>query len=166
LIVSTVSETQQKQTKSILPAQLTEQENFTPIAERATGNQRLDKRATRLFTVNSNMHFKRLIAIKVLLHCRLASCNCSIELSKRHITKLHTKNGVRSTAQISGLFGQQKHSNLVRRIWLLEGRNITKVHAVLLSSLARQNRKTTFFVTTVRDCKADEGLSQHPVRRH
>ena len=36
LIVSTVSETQQKQTKSILPAQLTEQENFTPIAERAT----------------------------------------------------------------------------------------------------------------------------------
>jgi len=28
--------TQQKQTKSILPAQLTEQENFTPIAERAT----------------------------------------------------------------------------------------------------------------------------------
>ena len=37
-IVSTVSETQQKQTKSILPAQLTEQENFTPIAERATDN--------------------------------------------------------------------------------------------------------------------------------
>jgi len=36
LIVSTFSETQQKQTKSILPAQLTEQENFTPIAERAT----------------------------------------------------------------------------------------------------------------------------------
>jgi len=31
LIVSTVSETQQKQTKSILPAQLTEQANFTPI---------------------------------------------------------------------------------------------------------------------------------------
>ena len=29
---------QQKQTKSILPAQLTEQENFTPIAERATDN--------------------------------------------------------------------------------------------------------------------------------
>jgi len=38
LIVSTISETQQKQTKSILPAQLTEQENFTPIAERATDN--------------------------------------------------------------------------------------------------------------------------------
>jgi len=38
LIVSTVSETQQKQTKSILPAQLTEQENFTPISERATDN--------------------------------------------------------------------------------------------------------------------------------
>ena len=38
LIDSTVSETQQKQTKSILPAQLTEQENFTPIAERATDN--------------------------------------------------------------------------------------------------------------------------------
>jgi len=38
LIVSTVSETQQKQTKSILPAQLTEQENFTPTAERATNN--------------------------------------------------------------------------------------------------------------------------------
>jgi len=38
LIVSTVSETQQKQTKSILPVQLTEQENFTPIAERATDN--------------------------------------------------------------------------------------------------------------------------------
>ena len=33
---NTVSETQQKQTKSILPAQLTMQENFTPIAERAT----------------------------------------------------------------------------------------------------------------------------------
>jgi len=38
LIVNTVSETQQKQTKSILPAQLTEQANFTPIAERATGS--------------------------------------------------------------------------------------------------------------------------------
>jgi len=38
LIVSTVSETQQKQTKSILPAQLTEQENLPPIAERATDN--------------------------------------------------------------------------------------------------------------------------------
>ena len=38
LIVSTVSETQQKQTKSILPAQPTEQENFIPIAERATDN--------------------------------------------------------------------------------------------------------------------------------
>jgi len=38
LIVSTVSETQQKQTKSILPAQLTEQENFTPIAESAIDN--------------------------------------------------------------------------------------------------------------------------------
>jgi len=37
-IVSTVSETQQKQTKSILPAQLTEQENLTPIAERAIDN--------------------------------------------------------------------------------------------------------------------------------
>jgi len=32
------SETQQKQTKSILPAQLTEQANFTPIAEQATDN--------------------------------------------------------------------------------------------------------------------------------
>jgi len=32
------SETQQKQTKSILPAQLTEQANFTPIADRATDN--------------------------------------------------------------------------------------------------------------------------------
>ena len=30
---------QQKQTKSILSAQLTEQENFTPIAERATIRQ-------------------------------------------------------------------------------------------------------------------------------
>ena len=38
LKVSTVSETQQKQTKSILPAQLTQQENLTPIAERATDN--------------------------------------------------------------------------------------------------------------------------------
>jgi len=38
LIVSTVSETQQKQTKSNPPAQLTEQECFTPIAERATIN--------------------------------------------------------------------------------------------------------------------------------
>jgi len=28
-----------------------------------------------------------------------------------------------------------------------------------------KNRKTTFLVPTVRDCKADEGLSQHPVRR-
>jgi len=28
-----------------------------------------------------------------------------------------------------------------------------------------KNRKTSFFVTTVRDSKADEGLSQHPVRR-
>ena len=28
-----------------------------------------------------------------------------------------------------------------------------------------KNRKTTFFITTVRDCKADEGLSQHRVRR-
>jgi len=26
--------------------------------------------------------------------------------------------------------------------------------------------ETTFFVTTVRDCKADEGLFQHPVRRN
>jgi len=32
LIVNTVSETQQKQTKSILPGQLTEQANLTPIA--------------------------------------------------------------------------------------------------------------------------------------
>jgi len=38
LIVSTVSETQQKQTKGIPPAQLTEQENLTPIAERPTDN--------------------------------------------------------------------------------------------------------------------------------
>jgi len=38
LIVSTVSETKQKQTKDIVPAQLTEQENFTPIAECATDN--------------------------------------------------------------------------------------------------------------------------------
>jgi len=38
LIVSTVSETQQKQTKNILPAQLTEKANFTPIAERALDN--------------------------------------------------------------------------------------------------------------------------------
>jgi len=36
LIINTVSETQQKQTKGILPAQLTEQENFTSIAERTT----------------------------------------------------------------------------------------------------------------------------------
>jgi len=40
---------------------------------------------------------------------------------------LYTKNGVRSTAQVSGLFGQQKHSDLVNRIWLHECRNITKV---------------------------------------
>ena len=113
------------------------------------------------------MHFKRLIAIKVLLQCRLASCNCSIKLSQRHTTNLHTKNGVRSTAQVPGLFSQQIHSDMVSRIWLHEGQNVTKVvvtRAVLLSYLARQNRKT-FFVTTVRDCKADEGLSQHPVRR-
>jgi len=38
LIVNMVSEIQQKQTKSILPAQLTEQANFAPIAERATDN--------------------------------------------------------------------------------------------------------------------------------
>jgi len=38
LIVNTVPETQQKQTKSILPAQLTEQAIFTPIVERATDN--------------------------------------------------------------------------------------------------------------------------------
>jgi len=38
VIVNTVSETQQKQTKSILPAQLTEQAIFAPIVERATDN--------------------------------------------------------------------------------------------------------------------------------
>jgi len=38
LTTTTVSETQQKQTKSILPAQLSEQENFTPTAGRATNN--------------------------------------------------------------------------------------------------------------------------------
>jgi len=38
LIVNTVSETQQKQTKGILPAQLSEQANFTLIAEHATDN--------------------------------------------------------------------------------------------------------------------------------
>jgi len=38
LIVGTVPETQQKQTKGVLPAQLTERENFTLIAERATDN--------------------------------------------------------------------------------------------------------------------------------
>ena len=73
------------------------------------------------------MHLKRLIAIKVLLQCRLASCNCSIKLSQRHMTNLHTKNGVRSTAQVPGLFSQQIHSDLVNRIWLHEGRNVTKV---------------------------------------
>jgi len=40
---------------------------------------------------------------------------------------LHTKNGVRSTAQVSGLFSQQVHSDLVSRIWLHEGQNVTKV---------------------------------------
>ena len=101
----------------------------------------------RLFTVNSNVYLKRLIAIKVLLQCWLASCNCSVKLSKRHMTNLHTKNGVRSTAQISGLFGQQKHSELVGRIWLHVIRNVTKVlvtRAVLLSYWARQKQKNNF----------------------
>jgi len=40
----------------------------------------------------------------------LSSCNCSIKWSQRHMTNLHTKNGVRSTAHISGLFSKQKHS--------------------------------------------------------
>jgi len=91
------------------------------------------------------MHLKRLIAIKVLLlQSRLESCNCSIKLCKRHITNLHTKNGVRSTAQISGLFGQQEHSDVVNRIWLHEGRNITKVlvtRAVLLSYKSGKTQK-------------------------
>ena len=43
----------------------------------------------QLFTVNSNMHYKRLSAIKVLLQCRLASCNCSIKFSKETHNKTY-----------------------------------------------------------------------------
>jgi len=141
LIVNTVSETQQKQTKGILPAQLTEQANFTLIAECATDNQRLDKRTMQLFTVNSNVHLKRLIAIKVLLQCRLASCNCSINSPK----ETYNKTGVCSTAQISGLFSQQKHSDWVNRIWLHGSRNVTEVLVnlsctfIMLSTAKQQN---------------------------
>ena len=92
------------------------------------------------------MHLKRLMAIKVLLHCRLASCNCSIKFSKGDIEQdVHTKNGERSTAQISGLFGQQKRSE---RIWLHESRNVTKVLVhpsctfIVLSAAKQKNRET------------------------
>jgi len=43
------------------------------------------------------------------------------------MTNLPTKNGVRSTAQVPGLFSQQTHSNLVSRFWLHEGQNVTEV---------------------------------------
>jgi len=62
----TVSETQQYQTKSILPTQLNWANKLhNRLAECATDNLRWDKRTTRLFTVNSSTYLKRLIAIKV-----------------------------------------------------------------------------------------------------
>jgi len=89
LTVNTVSKTLQKQIKGILPAQLTDQANFTPMAVHAIDNQRLDKRTTRLFAVNSNMHLEHLIAINVLLQCRLASFNCSINSPKETYNKTY-----------------------------------------------------------------------------
>ena len=88
------------------------------------------------------------------------------------MANLHTENGVRSTAQDPGLFSQQIHSDLVSRIWLHEGQNVTKVVVspsctfIVLSATKQKNNFLCYdFVTSVRDCKADEGLFQHPVRR-
>jgi len=41
------------------------------------------------------------------------------------MTNLHTKNGVRSTAQVPDLFSQQIYPDLVSRIWLHEGQHVT-----------------------------------------
>jgi len=43
------------------------------------------------------------------------------------MTNLHTKNGVRSAAQVPGIFSQQIYPDLVSRIWLHEGQHVTIV---------------------------------------
>jgi len=88
-------------------------------------------------------------------------------LQARHITNLHTKNDVRSTAQISGLFGQQKHSDLVSRIWLQESRNVTKDlvnPSCTFIVLSAEKQKNNFVCHNSSRLRNRHKLLLHPVK--
>jgi len=73
-----------------------------------------------------------------------------------------------STAQISGPFGEQKHSDSVNRIWLHESGNVTKIPvnpSCTFVVLNAEKQKNNFFCHNCSKLRNRHKLLLHPVKQ-